>query len=165
MAKREPRLCVECGDPAPKGLMHCEMHYREALSFVVDAPALATPVKKRINVKKKGNRYELHIAKILQDWFPNRAIKRSSILQCTTSHATADIIGCGPWHPECKDTQSLSMFDWCRKLIEVCSQTGEYPVVFFHQPASKGYKGRDCDWMVCKVDDFPMLAQDFMENQ
>lgn len=121
--------------------------------------------KKRINVKRKGNNYEGHIARILKTWFPKRNIRRAGLMQTTKGHGVGDILGWTGVHPEVKDCKALSMFEWLRTMIEVCQQTGEMPVLFFHQPASKGFKNRDEDWMVCRAEDFPFLATDFVEQQ
>lgn len=120
---------------------------------------------KRTNSKLKGNSYEDHIVKILKIWFPNRNIRRSGVLQSNKAHGVGDIIGWPRVHPEVKDCKSLSVFEWLRKMMEACSQNGDSPVLFFHQPASRGFKNRDEDWMACRAEDFPFLAMDFVEQQ
>jgi hypothetical protein len=118
-----------------------------------------------VNSKRKGNVYELHIVKLVQSWFPKRNIRRSGMLQSTKAHGVGDFLGWPSVMPEVKDCQSLSMFEWLRKLVESCELTQNMPVLFFHQPASKSFKRRDEDWMVCRVEDFPFLATDFVEQQ
>lgn len=118
-----------------------------------------------VNCKRKGNAYEGYIARILKQWFPNRNIRRTGVIQTIKAHGTGDILGWPNVHPEVKDCKALSMFEWLRTMVEVCQQTGDMPVLFFHQPASKGFKNKDDDWMVCRVGDFPFLAMDFAEQQ
>ncbi len=118
-----------------------------------------------VNAKRKGNVYEQYIVNKLKEWFPKRHIRRSGMLQSTKAHGVGDILGWTGVLPEVKDCQTLSMFEWLRKLLETCELSQNMPVLFFHQPRGRGYKGRDEDWIVMRLSDFPFLATDFVEQQ